>query len=293
MKPRISVVMPVWNGEAYLREAIDSILSQTFTDFELIIVDDGSTDGTAEILQSCRDERIRIVQEGHLGFVGAVNRGVAAARTEWIARQDADDVSLPTRLEKQWEAIQKQPAAVFCYIDIKAIGDQSRIERQPRLPGSRALVALKSCFQCPVCVGAALIKRSTFLEAGGYRQEEFPAEDYAFISRVLALGKLIGVSQTLYAVRKHDQQISRTKHEAQKQKTRTVALTNCQNIMRLPEQDAARAHAVLSALPRERKWRDWFWFLAHCVPRLRWKSAELCVWLLLQTVRQSLARFSA
>jgi glycosyltransferase involved in cell wall biosynthesis len=292
MKPRISVVMPVWNGEAYLREAIDSILSQTFTDFELIVIDDGSTDGTAQILQSYRDTRIRIIQEGHLGFVGAVNRGVAAARAEWIARQDADDVSLPTRLEKQWEAIQKRPTAVFCYIDIKAIGDQGRIERQPRLPRSRALVALKSCFQCPVCVGAALIKRSTFLEAGGYREEEFPAEDYAFVSRVLALGNMVGVPQTLYAIRKHDQQISHTKIEAQKQKTRTVALTNCQNVMRLPEQDAARAHGVLSTLPRERKWADWWWFLTCCAPRLRWKSIELYMWLLLQTARQCLARFA-
>jgi glycosyltransferase involved in cell wall biosynthesis len=286
MKPRISVVMPVWNGEAYLREAMDSILTQTFTDFELIIVDDGSTDGTAEILQSYRDERIRIIQEGHLGFVGAVNRGVAAARAEWIARQDADDISLPTRLEKQWETIQKQPAAVFCYIDIKAIGDQSRIERQPRLPRSRALVALKSCFQCPVCVGAALIKRSTFLEAGGYRQEEFPAEDYAFVSRVLAFGNMVGVPQTLYAIRKHDQQISHTKLEAQKQKTRMVALTNCQNIMRLTEQDAARAHAVLSTPTRERKWADWWWFLTCCAPGLRWKSVEAYTWLLLQTLKQ-------
>jgi glycosyltransferase involved in cell wall biosynthesis len=292
MKPRISVVMPVWNGEAYLREAIDSILSQTFTDFELIIVDDGSTDGTAQILQSYRDTRIRIVQEGHLGFVGAVNRGVAAAYAEWIARQDADDISLPTRLEKQWEAIQKQPAAVFCYIDIKAIGDQSRIGRQPRLPRSRALVALKSCFQCPVCVGAALIKRSTFLEAGGYREEEFPAEDYAFVSRVLAFGNMVGVPQVLYEFRKHDQQISHTKLKAQKQKTRMVALTNCQNVMRLPEQDAARAQAVLSAPPRERKWRDWLWFLIRCAPALRWKSVELYLWLLLQTARQCLARFA-
>jgi glycosyltransferase involved in cell wall biosynthesis len=290
MKPRISVVMPVWNGEAYLRAAIDSILSQTFTDFELIIVDDGSTDGTAQILQSYRDTRIRIVQEGHLGFVGAVNRGVTAARAEWIARQDADDISLPTRLEKQWETIQKQPTAVFCYIDIRTIGDQNRIERQPRLPRSRALVALKSCFQCPVCVGAALIKRSTFLEAGGYREEEFPAEDYAFVSRVLALGNVVGVPQVLYEVRKHDRQISHTKLVAQIQKTRRVALTNCQNVLRLPEQDAARAHAILSASPRERTWRDWLWFLTRCASALRWKSVELYLWLLLQTVRKCLAR---
>lgn len=285
MKPRISVVMPVWNGEAYLREAMDSILSQTFTDFEFIIVDDGSTDGTAEILQSYRDERIRIVQEGRLGFVGAVNRGVAAARTEWIARQDADDVSLPARLKKQWETIRKQPAAVFCYIDIKAIGDQSRIERQPRLPRSRALVTLKNCFQCPVCVGAALIKRSTFLDAGGYREEEFPAEDYAFVSRVLMLGEVVGVPQQLYKIRAHDAQISQTKLELQKQQTRKIAIENCQKFMRLSEPEARRAHAVLTTRARARTWKEWQWFLTHCAPRLRWKSAESRLWLALQTAK--------
>ena len=107
---------------------------------------------------------------------------------------------------------------------------------------------------------------------------------------MLALGNVVGVPQVLYEVRKHDRQISHTKLEAQIQKTRRVALTNCQNVLRLPEQDAARAHAILNASPRERTWRDWFWFLTRCVPALRWKSVELYLWLLLQTARKCLAR---
>ena len=130
-----------------------------------------------------------------------------------------------------------------------------------------------------------MIKRSTFLEAGGYREEEFPAEDYAFISRVLNLGRVIGVSQTLYKVRKHDRQISHVRLEAQKKKARMVAIENCRQFMRLTTLDAERAHAILAALPGERKRADWWWFLTRCAPRLRWKSAELCAWLVWQSVK--------
>src|ERR1700690_1943654 len=113
MKPCISVVMPVWNGETFLREAIDSILSQTFADFELIIVDDGSTDGTAKILASYPDARLRVFRLDHAGIVVALNFGAAQARGTWIARQDADDISWPGRLEAQWKALQLNPHAVL------------------------------------------------------------------------------------------------------------------------------------------------------------------------------------
>jgi glycosyltransferase involved in cell wall biosynthesis len=285
MNPRISIVMPVWNGETYLREAVDSILAQTFIDFELVAVDDGSTDASVSILGSYGDERIRIIRQGRGGFVKAVNRGVAEARAAWIARHDADDVSHPQRLQKQWEAIQRRPSAVFCHIGVEGFGEQGLTGRQPRLPRSRALAALKGCFHCPVCVGAGLMKRSSFLEAGGYREEEFPAEDYAFISRILTLGNVVGVPRTLYKIRKHDRQISHVKLEAQKQKTRMIALENCRQFMRLPVQDAERAHAVLVAPLGERKWADWWWFLTCCAPRLRWKSAETRGWLAWQSLK--------
>src|SRR5580698_3447780 len=105
MNPRISIVMPVWNGETYLAATLESVLTQTFTDFELIVVDDGSTDATLGILKSCPDPRLRVFQLEHGGIVKALNHGLAQARSEWIARQDADDISLPRRLERQWNAV--------------------------------------------------------------------------------------------------------------------------------------------------------------------------------------------
>ena len=109
--------MPVWNGERHLREAVDSILNQTFPDFEFIILDDGSTDSTPEILQEyeSKDARIKIIKLNHEGIVVALNRGVAEAKTDWIARMDCDDIAHPERIERQWTAIRKRQKTVLCH----------------------------------------------------------------------------------------------------------------------------------------------------------------------------------
>src|SRR5512146_2439112 len=110
MEPIVSVVMPVYNSAPYLREAVDSILAQTFTDFEFIIVDDGSSDETPQILDGYGDARIRRLRnERNMGVVPTLNCGLAAARGRYVARHDADDISLPTRLEQQVRFLDTHP----------------------------------------------------------------------------------------------------------------------------------------------------------------------------------------
>src|SRR4051812_12524034 len=111
---QISVVMPVWNGESFLAEAIESILAQTCRDFEFLIIDDGSTDGTPAILREfeARDPRVRVLWQQHEGLVAALNAGLAAARAPLIARMDADDVSTPERFELQLAYLQAHPECV-------------------------------------------------------------------------------------------------------------------------------------------------------------------------------------
>ena len=102
--PQISVIMPVYNGERFLSEAVESILKQTYQDFEFIIVDDGSTDRSLEIIQyyQALDERIILIENGkNIGVASSLNKGISAAKGEFIARMDADDISLPERLEQQ------------------------------------------------------------------------------------------------------------------------------------------------------------------------------------------------
>jgi len=112
VEPKVTVLMPVYNGERYLNEAVDSILGQTFTDFEFLIIDDASTDKTPEILRSYDDPRIRVVtNEENLGLSKSLNKGLALARGEFIARMDADDVSYPYRLQVQHEFMTQHPGA--------------------------------------------------------------------------------------------------------------------------------------------------------------------------------------
>ena len=99
MMAKVSVIMSVYNGEKYLPEAIDSVLNQTFEDFEFVIVDDGSTDGTADILSGYKDPRIKVITQKHLGIAQAKNKAVEASSGEYIAIMDADDISLPERFE--------------------------------------------------------------------------------------------------------------------------------------------------------------------------------------------------
>lgn len=114
-KPMVSLVMKVYNGEKYLREAVDSILSQTYQDFELIIIDDGSSDNSAEIVHSYVDKRIRFLQnEKNLGLCETQNRVIAAAEGKYIAVMDCDDISYPTRFEKQVAYLEQHPEVMMC-----------------------------------------------------------------------------------------------------------------------------------------------------------------------------------
>src|SRR5207302_7996523 len=163
---------PVWNGEAYIAAAIESILRQTFRDFELIVVDDGSTDRTKEIVGSLKDSRIHLHNLDHAGIVHALNHGVSHARAEWIARQDADDLSMPTRLEEQWAAVRENTDAVLSYTDVEVIGEGKDIVGRARFPKSKAFLALRLCYQCPITQSTVLFRKKTFQEVGGYRHEE-------------------------------------------------------------------------------------------------------------------------
>ncbi len=286
MSPSISVIMPVWNGEKYLREAVDSILNQSFKDLELLAIDDGSTDGTAEILRSYADPRLRVHRLEHGGIVMALNHGLACARSEWVARQDADDISLPHRLEAEWQAVQRNRRAVLCHSDVDLIGEGSADARRAHLPRSRSLAALRLCYQCPITHSSVLFHKPTALAVGGYLPEERHAEDFSLWGRMLERGEFIGLPERLIKFRLHPMSVSQKNLELQKALAQKIGRAHCQKFMALDEADARRANALLLLPPRERNLRDWLWFLTCCTPRLRWKSFEMFLWLGWQTWRQ-------
>src|SRR5215813_1090725 len=124
--PKVSVVMPVYNGESYLCEAIESVLAQTFEKFEFVIINDGSTDNSEEIILSYPDERIRLIQQSNRGLVESLNCGLQSSRGAYIARMDADDISAPSRLEAELKMFLSQPSLSMVGTSIKRIDPAGR-----------------------------------------------------------------------------------------------------------------------------------------------------------------------
>lgn len=285
MSPLISIVMPVWNGEKYLAEAVESCFTQTFQDFELIVVDDGSTDGTARILDSCKDLRLRVFRLDHGGIVNALNFGVAQSRAEWIARHDADDRSRPNRLQRQWSALQKNRDAVLCFTGTSLLNESDAKIGQSRLPRTRALIALRLCFQCPITHSTVIFKKETFHKVGGYRSDERHAEDYALWGRMIERGEFVALPERLLQFRVHTQSVSKQNLKTQLLLTSKIGDDHCARFMGLGRAESARAREILSRDAPERSWEDWFWFLKRCLPSFRWKSKEFYTWIAWQTLK--------
>jgi glycosyltransferase involved in cell wall biosynthesis len=280
--------MPVWNGEAYVAEAMESILSQSFENFEFVIVDDGSTDSTLAILSRYRDPRLRVFQLQHAGIVSALNFAIGQARARWIARQDADDISHRSRLETQWRVVSANPSAVLCCTGIEIFGEGATGLRTNRVPRSKALAALRLCYQCPIGHSTVMYKKEAVLAAGGYDPDERHAEDYSLWGRLLEQGDFIGLPERILKFRVHAASVSKQNQEVQLALTRRIAIEHCRRFMGLTVAEGERAYAVLSCAPAKKAWKEWLWFLHHCIPRLRWKSAEMCAWLAIQTFRMAI-----
>lgn len=189
-QPRVTVLMAVYNGAAYLRQAIDSIVAQTFHDFEFLIINDGSTDDSRAILESYDDPRIRILDNHeNIGLTRSLNRGLAAARGELIARQDADDVSHPNRIEKQ-------VAFMDAHLHIALLGTQARyITEQGKRRFSRmwwkattpAGIRFQLLFDSPFFHTAVVFRRRIVLQRlGGYDETFATSQDFDLWSRLLA-----------------------------------------------------------------------------------------------------------
>jgi glycosyltransferase involved in cell wall biosynthesis len=282
--PKLSIVMPVWNGARYLREAIDSILQQTFTDFEFIVIDDGSTDDTVKIIRSYSDTRIRLHCLPHAGIVQALNYGYSKAQALWFARQDADDISHPRRLEQQWTRLQNNPQAILCYTHYTRFAGDS-ILPQAYTPRTQPLITLLACFKCPISHETYVFSRKVFERVGGYREEERHAEDFGLLGRLLEAGTFVCVNRSLLRVRIHPDSINRQEPLATQNLAHSIAVRHCQRFMNLTSSEANLFIATLQSSPQNRVWKDWLWCLRHGIGRLQRIDGEVLLWLLSQTAR--------
>lgn len=182
--PLISVVMPVYNGARFIRPTLDSILSQTLQDFECIIVDDGSTDGTQDILAeyAAKDNRIKVHMGQHAGKVTAFNTGFHHARGEFIAIHCADDISFPERFATEVHYLNEHPhvAAVGTWVDL--IDDDGKITGALRHVTEPSIVEWRLLFRNPVADSSAMFRKSVMEEFGWYK--ETASEDYELLARI-------------------------------------------------------------------------------------------------------------
>jgi len=203
ISPTISVVMPVYNGEKYLREAIDSILNQTYNDFEFIIINDGSTDKTDEIILSYDDPRIVYIKnEENLQIVKTLNKGIDLAKGKYIARMDADDISLPKRFEKQMKFMEKNPEIGVCGTWIEVFG--IRNERL-KYPVEHEEIKATLLFNSALAHPSVMIKRS-ILQINHYDVLYNKAEDYALWIELLETCKFCNIPEYLLKYRLHKKQ---------------------------------------------------------------------------------------
>ena len=213
--PTVSVVMPTFNCETYVGEAISSILGQTWQDLELIVVDNGSQDGTVAFARAYAqvDERVRVFVHPHGGVSGALNFGIAQSNSRYIARMDGDDISDPRRLAIQIEFMERNRDVVICGTDMISFKGPSR--RRNFYPTTdhdcRIFLLLRSCFSHPTVV----IRRSAFSDHSFYSPEYNFAEDYKAWCELSPVGRFHNIGEPLYMYRLHDGQVTREKRARQ------------------------------------------------------------------------------
>lgn len=202
MTPRVSVLLPVRNGEAHLEESIRSIEAQTFADWELLVIDDGSTDATPQVAARRGDPRIRCVRREPRGLPHALNAGLELARGEYVARQDADDLSFPERLADQVAYLDSHPEAHLLGCGFRTIDGGGRVIGAYSFAGAHeALAAQMAQLVNPLPHTGVVFRRSAALAVGGYRELFRKAQDYDFYLRLGDRHRLAGLEQPLCSVR--------------------------------------------------------------------------------------------
>jgi glycosyltransferase involved in cell wall biosynthesis len=213
--PTVSVLMPVYNAARYLAEAVESVLTQTFRDFEFVIVDDGSTDRSPQMLDEYarRDPRIKIIRRANTGIVGALNDAIAGSTAELIARMDADDVSHPERLEKQVAYMRDHDECVALGSRVTGIDPYgcALFESEHKLAHEEIDAELLKGVGWALVHPVSMLRRESLQRVGLYRREWQWVDDLDLFLRLAETGKLANLPDPLLRYRQHTESINRTR----------------------------------------------------------------------------------
>jgi hypothetical protein len=215
--PRVSVVMPVHNGGPYLERAVESILGQSFTDFEFVIIDDGSTDSTPEVLRryQAADHRVRVHPQEKAGLVASLNNGCRQARAAYLARMDADDIAFPNRLARQVEFLDREPGVAVVGSATVTIDASGRELKRHGCPTSHGEIVEALREYNPFTHPSVMLRAEALAAVGGYRPAYQPAEDYDLWLRLSERYRLANLPEPLLYYRLYPGQVSVSQLEQQ------------------------------------------------------------------------------
>lgn len=242
--PKVSVLMPVYNSEAYIAEAIDSIINQSFEDWELIIIDDGSTDKSESIVKSYTDNRITFLKNPeNKGIIYTRNRLFDKAKGEYMAIFDSDDISYPERLKKQVNFLDQNPEYAFCGTWGKTIDVDGKFLRNMNLANKHDYIKCWLLFSNSFIQSSIMIRKNV-LDKNGLRYDEgFPVTgDYEFWARLIQYGKAENLKEYLVAYRWHASNISHRKKDKAKLLTQKTYARGLKTIGINPNEDELNTH---------------------------------------------------
>jgi glycosyltransferase involved in cell wall biosynthesis len=200
--PDVTIVVPIYNGSSYLRETLTSLLSQTFTNFELLAIDDGSTDTSGDIVRGLTDKRVRLIQTKNGGLCQALNLGIAEARAPYLARCDQDDISLPERLARQLRVMEDDPEAVALFTYSTKFGKKHSWSNADKLAMRAGQLKQYDPAKDGCVLGSTMFARTGVLRSiGGFRQSYYPADDLDLECRLSQAGRVLILREPLMAYR--------------------------------------------------------------------------------------------
>lgn len=212
MTPKVSIVLNAYNGDPWIDECIRSVLGQTFEDFELIIIDDGSKDGTWDRINAYEDDRIRTFRQENRGIAATANRGVGLARAAYVARIDQDDVMMPTRLERQFAYLESNPEVALVCTYAQLIYDRTISGDLYRAPLSSKALHLRLVFECPIVQPSVVFRTDVFRKLGGYDEDKriHGADDFELWTRMAHDHKLKCLAEPLTRYRVRPESVSQS-----------------------------------------------------------------------------------
>jgi glycosyltransferase involved in cell wall biosynthesis len=245
--PKVTVLMSVYNGERFLHESIESILGQTWSDFEFLIINDGCTDNSRDIILSFNDPRIRLVDNlSNIGLTKSLNRGLQLAQAEYIARQDADDISFPGRLERQVQFLDEYPDVALLGTRARAIDENGKPRKTNllRIPVSLLAIRWYLMFQNAFIHSSVMFRRSiVWKKLGGYDESFVRAQDYELWSRTARSFKVENLSDVFIDYRfDYDSIVSRLPLALAPEED--IALTNLQVFLKYPDVPVEWGHYI-------------------------------------------------